>query len=90
MVSERLGHASVGITLDTYSHVLPGLQESAAARFDQILALEDKKTRGNVSKLLAEEGEIDSRPYRSRTCDTLIKSQVCLFVVITLSNLLGK
>jgi len=30
VVSERLGHASVGITLDTYSHVLPILQEEAA------------------------------------------------------------
>jgi integrase len=26
VASERLGHASVGITLDTYSHVLPSLQ----------------------------------------------------------------
>lgn len=32
VVSERLGHASVTITLDTYSHVLPGLQEDAADR----------------------------------------------------------
>jgi len=30
VVSERLGHASIGITLDTYSHVLPSLQEEAA------------------------------------------------------------
>lgn len=30
IVSERLGHATVGITLDTYSHVLPGLQAAAA------------------------------------------------------------
>jgi len=30
VVSERLGHATVGITLDTYSHVLPNLQEEAA------------------------------------------------------------
>ncbi len=28
IVSERLGHANVGITLDTYSRVLPGLQET--------------------------------------------------------------
>ena len=35
IVSERLGHSSVAITLDTYSHVLPGLQEAAARRFDQ-------------------------------------------------------
>jgi integrase len=32
VVSERLGHASVGITLDTYSHVVMGLQEEAAAK----------------------------------------------------------
>ncbi len=37
VVSERLGHASVNITLDTYSHVLPGLQEAAAASLDTIL-----------------------------------------------------
>ncbi len=43
IVSERLGHASVAITLDTYSHVLPGLQEAAVAQFDAGLAtaLED-------------------------------------------------
>jgi integrase len=31
VVSERLGHANVSITLDTYSHVLPALQEDAAS-----------------------------------------------------------
>ena len=30
VVSERLGHASVTITLDTYSHILPSMQEDAA------------------------------------------------------------
>jgi len=38
IVSERLGHASISITLDIYSHVLPGLQERAAERFDEMLA----------------------------------------------------
>ena len=33
-VAERLGHASVTITLDTYSHLLPGIQEAAVAGFD--------------------------------------------------------
>jgi integrase len=37
IVQERLGHASIQITLDTYSHVSPGLQEAAAKRFDEIL-----------------------------------------------------
>ncbi|MSQ17876.1 MAG: site-specific integrase [Dehalococcoidia bacterium] len=35
IVQERLGHANISMTLDTYSHVLPGLQEAAALRFDQ-------------------------------------------------------
>jgi len=34
VVSERLGHASIGITLDTYSHVLPSMQEEAAEKID--------------------------------------------------------
>ncbi|MFC1983573.1 site-specific integrase [Chloroflexota bacterium] len=34
IVSERLGHASIQITLDTYSHVVPGIQQQAAERFD--------------------------------------------------------
>ena len=34
VVSERLGHASVGITLDTYSHVTPGMQREAAEKID--------------------------------------------------------
>ena len=38
VVSERLGHASVVITLDTYSHVLPHMQEDAVARFESAMA----------------------------------------------------
>ncbi|HEX7611385.1 MAG TPA: tyrosine-type recombinase/integrase [Candidatus Limnocylindrales bacterium] len=34
VVSERLGHASIGITLDVYSHVMPGMQEEAAEKID--------------------------------------------------------
>jgi integrase len=34
VVSERLGHSAIGITLDTYSHILPGMQEDAAAKVD--------------------------------------------------------
>jgi integrase len=37
VASERLGHSKVGITLDLYSHVLPGMQEDAAARVDDAL-----------------------------------------------------
>jgi integrase len=37
VASERLGHSKVGITLDLYSHVLPGMQADAAARVDEAL-----------------------------------------------------
>jgi integrase len=37
IASERLGHSKVGITLDIYSHVMPGVQEDAAARVDREL-----------------------------------------------------
>ena len=36
IVSERLGHASIGITLDTYSHILPSMQSEAAEAIDRI------------------------------------------------------
>lgn len=37
VVSERLGHASVTLTLDTYSHVLPTMQQGATARLEKLL-----------------------------------------------------
>jgi integrase len=37
IASERLGHASIAITMDTYSHAMPGLQEDAAQRIDAAL-----------------------------------------------------
>jgi integrase len=37
VVSERLGHANVTITLSIYSHVLPGDQRQAAARFAELV-----------------------------------------------------
>ena len=36
-MQERLGHASVTMTLDTYSHVTPSLQAEAAVRLDAAL-----------------------------------------------------
>jgi integrase len=37
IAQERLGHSSVGITLDLYSHVLPGMQAEAVNRVDAML-----------------------------------------------------
>jgi integrase len=37
VVSERLGHANITITMDTYSHVLPGLDEQAAGQVARLI-----------------------------------------------------
>lgn len=37
VVSERLGHSTIVLTLDTYSHVLPTMQEKATARLEKML-----------------------------------------------------
>jgi integrase len=36
VVSEMLGHSSIAIPLDTHSHVLPGMQDEAAAALDRV------------------------------------------------------
>ena len=38
IVSEMLGHATIGLTLDTYSHLLPAVHQQAAAAMDAILS----------------------------------------------------
>ncbi len=38
MVSERLGHAMSAFTIETYQHVLPGMQADAARTFEQLVA----------------------------------------------------
>lgn len=37
VVSERLGHSTIVLTLDTYSHVLPTLQQASTARLERLL-----------------------------------------------------
>jgi integrase len=37
IVQERLGHANIAITMDLYTHVMPGMQDEAASRVDAAL-----------------------------------------------------
>jgi hypothetical protein len=63
VASERLGDSKVGITLDLYSHVMPGMQEDAAARVDAALqAAIKKRTQA------ADFGEMGSNAVASREC----------------------
>lgn len=43
IVQERLGHSGMAITMDIYSHLLPGMQEEAAHKIDQSLRAAIKK-----------------------------------------------
>jgi len=37
VVQERLGHSSITVIMDTYSHVLQGMQKDAATRLDSLV-----------------------------------------------------
>ena len=49
VVSERLGHASITLTLDTYSHVLPSMQQRAAEKLEAILFNRDALSNAETS-----------------------------------------
>ncbi|MCI0677946.1 MAG: site-specific integrase [Actinobacteria bacterium] len=46
VVSERLGHANPAFTVDTYQHVLPGMQAEAAHTFEQLIKEQRPGTAG--------------------------------------------
>lgn len=52
MVQEWLGHATISVTLNTYSHVAPELQEAVAAGFDKMV-LPRRETEAVEKSLLA-------------------------------------
>jgi len=49
VVSEMLGHSSVALTLDTYSHVIGGLQRTVVKKLDALLNAELRQNP-NISK----------------------------------------
>jgi integrase len=51
VVQERLGHRSIQTTLDTYSHIIPGIQEIAATSIQKSLYGSKEKDPGNVVKM---------------------------------------
>jgi len=67
IVQERLGHSSIAVTIDTYSHVVPGLQEMAARRIEVAIGDEALEILGadvtggpmlaDVGKMLANVGK---------------------------------
>ena len=86
VVQEILGHSSTKTTMDTYSHVIPGMQEEAAGRLQRLLfgptpvtfpsddenaSRNDEEWQGKIPICRHFLGALG----RTRTCDLLIRSQ---------------
>jgi integrase len=56
IVSERLGHSKINITIDRYSHVVAGLQEAVTKKLDHFIT---QNLGVDVVKMLAEDSEVD-------------------------------
>ena len=62
VVSERLGHATIAITMDTYSHVLPGLDAEAAGTVARLILGDGKQEPSRpVDKALTTDRPTPSR-----------------------------
>jgi len=49
-VQERLGHSSIAVTMDIYSHVVPGIQELAAMNFEEGLKRNRTAKEGELTR----------------------------------------
>ena len=64
MVQERLGHSGVAVTMDIYSHVLPGMQEEAATLLARRLVLSEGDPA--ICRHLQNDAELDDPPRGNR------------------------
>jgi len=60
VISEALGHSSVAFTMDTYSHIIEGMQEDAMALLDEVLPAGvngvSRKNNANLTPILSKTG----------------------------------
>jgi integrase len=52
VISEALGHASVGFTMDVYSHIIEGMQKDAMALLDEVLPAAIDSTQNKINAKL--------------------------------------
>jgi len=57
VISEALGHSSVSFTMDTYSHIIEGMQEDAMALLDEVLPAGVNNSNANLTPTPSETGE---------------------------------
>jgi integrase len=58
VISEALGHASVAFTMDTYSHIIEGMQSDAMALLDEVLPVGKKGVSQKSNAKLTPEVDI--------------------------------
>jgi integrase len=63
VISEALGHASVGFTMDTYSHIIEGMQKDAMALLDEVLP--EGLVKDSVAKMSPTFRDLASSPCSS-------------------------
>jgi len=51
VISEALGHSSVAFTMDTYSHIIEGMQEDAMALLDEVLPSAENGLSGKITPI---------------------------------------
>jgi hypothetical protein len=52
VISEALGHSSVAFTMDTYSHIIEGMQSDAIALLDEVLPVGvSQKNNANLTPI---------------------------------------
>ncbi len=60
VISEALGHSSVAFTMDTYSHIIEGMQSDAVALLDEVLPAGvngvPRKYNANLTPILPKQG----------------------------------
>ena len=64
VVQEILGHSQIGMTMDTYSHVLPSMQQEAMSKLDDLFW-------GNKQNRVDENHDIGDDEYASRVSSHL-------------------
>jgi len=56
-VRDQMGHSSIKVTFDTYGHLFPGKGKEASDRYEKAMEIARTKSKADVSKMLAIEGE---------------------------------
>jgi hypothetical protein len=62
IVQELLGHSTVSMTLDTYSHVRPSLQKEAVGRLNTLLANLENPVAVTPAKTVGNSGRKKNKP----------------------------